>query len=53
MVHTVRVHGHLEIATSEMKTLTNMVLKQLGKMVIKMPEFETLNKARRHNTFFL
>jgi hypothetical protein len=53
MVHTVCVHDHLEIGTSKMKTLTNMVLKQLDKMVIKMPAFETLNKARRHTTFFL
>lgn len=53
MVHTVCVPDHLKIATYKMKSLINMVLKQLSKMVIKMPAFETLNKARRHTTFTL
>jgi len=38
------VHYHLKIATYKLKTLTNMVLHQLGKMVIKMPAFETLKR---------
>jgi len=53
MVHTVCVHDHLKIATSKINTLTNIILKQLGKMVNKMPALETLHKARKHTTFFL
>jgi hypothetical protein len=31
MVHTLCVHDHVKIATSKMKSLTNRILKQLGK----------------------
>jgi len=44
MVHTVCVHYHLKIDTYKTKRLTNMVLHQLGKMIIKMPAFETLKR---------
>jgi hypothetical protein len=44
MVHTLCVLYHLKNATYKMKTLTNMVSHQLGKMVIKMPAFETLKR---------